>query len=59
MVEYENGNMQEIGKFTLDMALSMQEKLGLGEFMYNEMKMMKVTKLHYHQQPNAQNNSLF
>ena len=31
----------------------------LQTFRYNKMKVMKVTKAHYHQQPNAQNTSLF
>ena len=31
----------------------------LQTFMYNKTKMMKVTKVHYHQQPKAQNTSLF
>ena len=32
--------MQELCKLTLDMALLMQEELEIGEFMYNEMKLI-------------------
>ena len=40
VVAYDKANMQELCKLTLDMALLMQEELEIGEFMYNEMKLI-------------------
>lgn len=35
---YEDENEHEMSKFTLDLALDVQEKLKMGDFMYDEMK---------------------
>ena len=40
VIAYDEANMHEMSRFTLDLALSMQADLKIGELMYDEMKLI-------------------
>ena len=40
VVKYEKEGHSQISKFTFDMALKIQESLGMGDLIYNEMKIV-------------------